>query len=345
MTNKLAKIISGASLDFIFGFVKGLLQGIWEGLTDPFVLMYHLISGIAKLTNWFYGVVAGDSAMGANTASSTASSTAPSPAAAPSTAAATETQIPPGTQQEITARLAEMGGELAEPAGVVGDNFMGAVTGYFEGGDSMTFEELTEKLGEMWQTAEQAIQGAGTSLAESVVTALMDEGSERKMGEMVGWLAGTIVFEIVLGYFTAGTYTAAKGVGKVLQYFVRFLDWTGEALGIAFKMMGKLGKGVMKLFRKLTEFAAKATGPLRAVLDALKEMGEKIMRYADELMERFGGRAAKEGAEETTEQGAKKAAAETAEETTERTAKEAAEETAEETTEQGAKKAAAETAE
>jgi hypothetical protein len=40
ISQKIAKIISGRSLDFILGFVKGVLKGIWEGLSDPFVLMY-----------------------------------------------------------------------------------------------------------------------------------------------------------------------------------------------------------------------------------------------------------------------------------------------------------------
>lgn len=51
ITNKLAKIISGASIDFMIGFAGGFLRGIWEGVTDPFILIYHLNSLNKKATS------------------------------------------------------------------------------------------------------------------------------------------------------------------------------------------------------------------------------------------------------------------------------------------------------
>ena len=334
VTDKFAKIISGASIDFVIGFVVGILRGIWEGLTDPFVLLYQIISGLASLTQWFYSLINGENNTAEASGEATTASTPPSQSANGAGGQSTEGgAMPPNTQQALGARLSEMGGELQPPVETVTGNFSSAVSEYFQGGDSMTFDDLVSMMGDMWTSIEEGIRGAGSSLAESLVDAFMGEGAERQIGETVGWLAGTIVFELVLGYFTAGTYTAAKGVGKVLQYFIRFLDWTGEVMGIAFKMLGKLGKGVMKLFRKLVDFASNATGALRVVFDALREIGEKIIRFADELFGRFTGRAGGEATEAATE----RAAREASQEASERGTREGLEETAEEASERAAR--------
>ncbi|WP_103069648.1 eCIS core domain-containing protein [Aquimarina sediminis] len=312
VTNKLAKIISGASIDFIIGFVIGFLKGVWEGLTDPFVLIYQILNGLNSLISWFYGVMTQD--------------TSPENASQTDQTAGT----PAGSQQAMSSRMREMGEELEEPIGQVTGNFQGAITEHFEGGEGMTFESLSQKLGDMWSRAETAIRGAGSSLAESVVTFMMADDSERKIGEGVGWLAGTIVFEVVLGILTAGAYGAASTVAKLL-------DWTGEALGAIFKIIGKLGKHIVKLFDKIMEMASHATGALRIVMDALKEIGEKLMRFSDELFGRFGRGAASEATERT--------AREVAEASSERAAREGVEETAEETAEEVAERTARETGE
>ncbi|MEZ4875164.1 MAG: DUF4157 domain-containing protein [Flavobacteriaceae bacterium] len=373
VTNKLAKIISGASIEFIIGFVVGFLRGIWEGLTDPFVLMYQILSGLSSLTQWFAGIIMGDSEEtpatgssatatgspstenGTAASSSASSTTAPSettPAAAPSaTGSSGTTPIPPAERQALTARMSEMGGELAEPAGQVTGNFMDAASEYFQGGET-TFESLSEKLGDMWSSAEEAIRGAGSSLAEQFISFMTGDGAEREIGDSVGWVAGSIVFEVVLGILTAGTYAPVSAVGKALKFFAKVLDWTGEALGLAFKMLGKLGKALMKLFDKLIEMASRATGALRIVIDAIKEIGEKVIRFADELFGRFGRsaggevaeegteRAAREATEAASERAAREGVEETAEEASERAAREGLEESGEEAAERGAREGA-----
>ncbi|MGZ4215260.1 MAG: eCIS core domain-containing protein [Solirubrobacteraceae bacterium] len=55
VSNRIAKIISGASPDFLLGFVKGFLLGVWEGLTDPFKAIASVIDGL----NWVKDLLAG----------------------------------------------------------------------------------------------------------------------------------------------------------------------------------------------------------------------------------------------------------------------------------------------
>jgi hypothetical protein len=53
ISNKLAKIISGASPMFLLGFVKGLLKGVWDGIKMPFEAIWMIAKGIGKAGDFF----------------------------------------------------------------------------------------------------------------------------------------------------------------------------------------------------------------------------------------------------------------------------------------------------
>ena len=52
IADKLAKIVSGASPEFLLGFVKGFLLGVWEGITDPLKLIWMVIEGLNYVTSY-----------------------------------------------------------------------------------------------------------------------------------------------------------------------------------------------------------------------------------------------------------------------------------------------------
>lgn len=53
LTNKLAQIISGASPEFLLGFVVGLLKGVWDGIKQPFEAIYLVAQGITTVVEYF----------------------------------------------------------------------------------------------------------------------------------------------------------------------------------------------------------------------------------------------------------------------------------------------------
>jgi len=338
VTNKLAKIISGGSPAFLLGFAKGLLKGIWEGLTDPFVLVYEGLKGLSNLVVWLN-----------DTASQ---ALVPEPAMQPAGVSATGAPSPAveetGNQPrnaEMGQRMQQMAGELQPPAEQVAQGFMPAIQAAFSGGEGLTFEQLMQKLGDAWGAVENAIQEAGGTLASKVCEFMMQDGAEGEMGETVGWLAGTIAFEVALGILTAGSATAAKGAMKVLQTFAKVLDWTGEALGLAFKALAKVGGYVLDAVKGIGKLLSKAGGAAKTLLESLSTIGRKLMAFAEELLgltKKAGKGAAGEVAEEALEKGAK----ETAETAAEKGAKEAveagAEKSAKEAVEAGAEKGAKE---
>jgi hypothetical protein len=196
---------------------------------------------------------------------------------------------------------------------------------------------LMQKLGDAWAGVEAAIMNAGGTLADKVCQFMLQDSAEGEMGETVGWLAGTIAFEVVLGILTAGSWTAAEGAMKGLKLFAKILDWTGEAMGLAFKGLAKVGGFILDGIKGLGKLLDKAGGAAKAIMDALGDIGKKLISFADELL----GKAAKGAAGEVVEEGAEKAANETAEAGAEKAAKEAAEAGAE----KGTKEAAEESAE
>ena len=313
ITNKLAKIISGGSPAFIVGFVKGLLKGIWEGLTDPFILMYEGIKGLGNLITWL------------NDTANEALSPQPSPATDQKGEASAAPKV---DKVAIGQTLQQMGQELQPPATQVTEGFMPAVKAAFSGGEGLTFEGLRQKLGEAWGAVESAITNAGGELAQKVCAFMMEGTAEGQMGETVGWLAGTIAFEVALAILTAGGATAAKGAMKVLQTFAKILDWTGEALGLAFKGLAKLGGFVLDIVKGIGKLLSHAGGAAKTVLSALGEIGEKLIKYASELL----GKVGKSAAGEVVEEGAQKATKETVEAAAEKGAKEVAEAGAEKST-------------
>jgi len=193
---------------------------------------------------------------------------------------------------------------------------------------------------------ENAIQEAGGTLASKVCEFMMQDGAEGEMGETVGWLAGTIAFEVALAALTAGGATAAKGAMKVLQTFAKILDWTGEALGLAFKALAKVGGYVLDAVKGIGKLLSKAGGAAKTLLDALATIGRKLIAFADELLgitKKVGKGAAGEVAEEAAEKTAKEAAEAGAEKTAKEAAEAGAEKGAKEGAEEGAEKTAKET--
>jgi hypothetical protein len=195
---------------------------------------------------------------------------------------------------------------------------MPALQEEFSGGEGLTFEGLMQKLSAVWGAIEAAITNAGGQLAEKICEFMMQDSAEGTMGDSVGWLAGTIVFEVVLAILTAGTANAARGGMKVLQVVLKVLDWTGEALGLAFKGLAKLGGFVIDIVKGIGKLLSNTGGAAKSVLGALGEIGETLMRYADELLGKVGKGAAGETAEEGVEKTGKRSSREAADEVAER---------------------------
>ncbi|MCI5138478.1 MAG: hypothetical protein D3922_08685, partial [Candidatus Electrothrix sp. AR1] len=307
VTNKIAKIMLWSGIDFVAGYVWGLLKGVWEALTDPFAMLWMLGKGLFDVTGWLTNI--GERVLGKQRGQVPAPNI-PTPhvlavakmgeqfyrITGNTTLTATEAWT---SAQELGERVLQMAKELQPPAEEVKDNFFDAAKEYFNGSEGASFDTLREKLGEAWGSAQGNIEAQGGQLAERTAQALLAPNAETaaakgafSAGEFIGWLAGTIITEVLIAYFSAGTVTAAKGIMKAVTAIAKVVDKIGDIFGMLFRLIGRLGKGLFKLIKGAGKmFASAGRGAISTVMNALTTIARKLGRFSDEILAKIKRRA------------------------------------------------------
>ncbi len=275
VSDKIAKIISGASPEFLFGFVKGFLKGAWDDISFPFELIYKVLEGVTKIVDWLGGLA--ESAITSGTPQQ-------QPAAAP--AAAPAGNAP--TSDELGKRGGEMAAELRPPAEAAANGFMPAVTEVFTGGGNMSLDDLIGKLGGAWDSIQSAIGGAGASLADKVCEFFTGKGAEGSIGEGVGYVAGIVAVEAILSVLTVGAWEAASPALKALEPLFKIVNWGRDAMNEVFGLVGKVGGVLVDGVKGLGKLLGKMGGATGEVMKAVETIGGKLVAYGAELLERFG---------------------------------------------------------
>jgi hypothetical protein len=320
VSNTIAKLMSGASPMFLFGFVKGLLKGVWDGIKMPFEAIWLVAKGIEKAGDFF--VALGEEAEkkapqpaaqpnaaspGARPMPSVSMPGVISPNDAPSVVAGITAQLnqqkpveptpapgPSGAQgkndyRRLGQEARRMKDQLAEPAGKVVSGFWPAVKELFSSGGKTSIDELMAKMGKVWQAAKNAVASLGAKIANMICDFFMKESSEEQLGETVGYMVGMVAFQALLDYLSAGTWTGAMGV---LSAIAKFLNWPMEFLGEAMKALKQLGgyilDGLKQLGGMVKEAASSALGE---VVAAFREIGTKLREFAEEILAKFRGEA------------------------------------------------------
>lgn len=320
VSNKVAKIISGASPAFMIAFVKGFLSGIWSGISDPISLLWSILDGIVSAVD-----AIGDAAshfLAPGTAVAAPAVAAPAVAAAPSAppAAPARDVVPPAPvaaesqppasddRFSVSGLLMQMVTDLAAPFGEVTANFWSAVSEYFSSGPGVTFAELVDKLGSAWDSLQSSIETAGGKLADLIVGFLQGDDAEDKMGDAVGWATGQFAFQALLDFLTAGTWSVASPVimelKPVITVIAKVINWPMEVMGEAMSLLKKLGGFVVDGIKGLAGMAKEAAaGAFKTVVEAVRTIGDKLVEWGERIVAELGGGAAREG-EAALEKGA-----------------------------------------
>ncbi|WP_341679301.1 DUF4157 domain-containing protein [Niveibacterium sp. SC-1] len=234
--------------------------------------------------------------------------------------------LPEADLASLKEQAGAVGAELAPDVAVVKGGFWDAVQDYFSAG-KMSFDDLVAKLSEAWETGKAKIAEGASWLANHLMGFFKGGGAEGELGDKVGWLTGTIAFQALLDAITAGTWA---GAGPVLKGIAKFINWPMEALGEAFKLLKTLGKylldGIKKLGGAIKDAAA---GAFKAVSKALGNIGSRLLAFGEQILGKFGGKAAKVEAKAAStlgKEGTKLAEKEAAKLAEQRAAKEAARE-------------------
>jgi len=378
ISNKIAKVISGASPEFLIGFVKGFAVGVWEGITDPLKAIWMVLEGLDTATQYMASLAgfgdkeetkkppeaaapsmsapsaSGSSAVSSISASpskltSTINSTPSAPQAPavkpeedepyvpvdpkaalnkadakmpestrklleklaadkaareaahpagpaqsaepePAPESAGSTAMPPADMAAVKVQASAAYSQIAPDVQTVKGGFWDAVQEYFNG-KGMSFDDMVSKLSEAWESAKSKISEGASWFANQLMGFFHGNQAEAELGDKIGWLTGTIVFQVVLDAITAGTWIAA---GPVLKGIAKFINWPMEFLGEAFKLLKKLGKYLIDGLKSLgSVIKDAAAGAFKTVSKALGNIGERLLVLGEEILGKFGGKAAK----------------------------------------------------
>ncbi|WP_426852747.1 polymorphic toxin type 5 domain-containing protein [Citricoccus zhacaiensis] len=149
--------------------------------------------------------------------------------------------------------------------------------------EGSTVGGLAALLGDAWRWLMDASGRLGALLAAELLKFLAL--SDYAIGRKTGWLAGMILLEALIAYFTAGGYTVLKqgaSLGRrLLAYLLRFLDVGGEILGVLGRALAPLKGIVMRGFRAVRNFLGRFAF-IRNLFRRLEELAWRIFRFGDD---------------------------------------------------------------
>ncbi|MCB5164944.1 hypothetical protein LG634_08895 [Streptomyces bambusae] len=252
IADRMARIVLSPSEDFALGFLQGLLSGLWDGVTGPFVLLWDLLKiGYevqAAQLRLLSTLAHGDSRRQLEA----------------DVQAALDRLGP-----QISAALARLTAGRTDPLAII---------------------QMADQL---VSAALRGVEAVGAELSDALLRFM--SRPDRALGEGIGWVAGTAVFEVTLLVLTEGGYTALKEALSGLRAVVRLVEagaQAAEALAPA--------RAALAGFRS---FAAgnRALAPLVEAAEGLFALLVRYLRFSYGLgpaggAARAGGRAAGRGA-------------------------------------------------
>ena len=331
VSNKLAKIISGGSPMFLFGFVKGLLKGVWDGIKMPFEAIWMVAKGIQKAGDFF-------AALGSDAEKKASPATAPGTTTAPGAATTPKTKPPlPGVPSVITPDQASsvVGGIAStlvaqkpkEPPPAPGAPPVAPA----KPGQQNEYKQLAgeaKRMGgelegpgqtvatQFWPAVQELFAGGGKSMSLDDLIAKLSKVWQAAKGAVASLgakIANMIVDFLMkpdaeeeigegIGYMVGMIafqalldYLSAgtwTGAMGVISAIAKFLNWPMEFLGEAMKALKALGGFILDGLKSLGSMVAEASaGALREVMGAFREIGTKLGEFAEELAAKFRGEA------------------------------------------------------
>lgn len=334
-SNKIASLAAGGGVTFIAGFALGLLHGVVDGIIDPFRLIFMLVQLLVAgaqavgrvvgplLSSAGAGLVAVPAAAGTvDVADTTAATPPPSTGgrdhglarqpelaqagAAPFEVATTgapadlsDAHILAALPVGVVARAAEGSTELAPAPEQLEAEMEGEVR--VEGA---SVAGLAALLAEAWDSLLAGAAELGGRAAAALVEFILLPDFE--LGQKIGFVAGFLLLQGLVMYFSAGGFAAVKvaepALRQLLVFLLRFLDLGGELFAVLGRALRPLrgpivaGLGAARGFLSRFRFAA-------GLLERVEGIAARLFGFADEAAG-AAGRAGREGGERLAQEGA-----------------------------------------
>ncbi|MFC0031715.1 DUF4157 domain-containing protein [Micromonospora chaiyaphumensis] len=150
-------------------------------------------------------------------------------------------------------------------------------------GEGATVGGLAQLLGDAWAAMVAGAQSLGARAADALLEFIMLPDFE--LGRKIGFVAGFLLLQAAIIYFSAGGYAALEAAGPVLRpllvYLLRFLDLGGELLGVLGRALRPLrgpllrGIGAARGFLSRFRFAA-------GLLERIEGLAGRMLGLGDE---------------------------------------------------------------
>jgi hypothetical protein len=147
---------------------------------------------------------------------------------------------------------------------------------------------ILQWLNKAWGALSAGSEGIGGSVAGALIGFIMLGDFE--LGEKLGWVAGTVLFEVVLAFLTGGATVLLKSasvplrmLGKVLRVLEKAHKIMNEVFGLIFKALERPLKGIKKLLQNILP-------SLESKVGAILEKFEALIGSAKSVGEEFAGK-------------------------------------------------------
>ena len=163
-------------------------------------------------------------------------------------------------------------------------------------GPSMSFESIASGFSALWGKVLGKVESLSGDIADKLVDGFSSGGIASAVSTVchwIGYIVGTIVFQVVIDALTAGAYTF---IGPTVIAIAKFINWPAHLLGPLFKLMGMFGRLVPTFVKEAgASLGAGAFKFLEKVMGPLDSFGKSIVSGADELAGMWATAGAKEG--------------------------------------------------
>ncbi|WP_437275944.1 DUF4157 domain-containing protein [Sorangium sp. So ce375] len=174
--------------------------------------------------------------------------------------------------ENMSAELRSIWSKVKGAAAGVKGAFWPAIKSVFSGGGS-GFQKVLRVLEAAWG----AISGAAASVGSAIAGALMGfiMKPDFELGSKLGWVAGTVMFEVALAVLTGGAsaaLSAARGpIARILQLIVKIHTAMGKVFEAILHMLGPVQKALGRALKAFSEIPA-----VKTVITALERLFKEI---------------------------------------------------------------------
>lgn len=238
VANKIATIISGGSVQFFLGYLRGLLTGIWQAVIGPF----QAIADIFRIPAMIQQLL-----------------------------------------QSMNLNFAELREQARQFLSTLRGRAVGTVQSLINAARDLFANpgRIVSFISSALRSALSAARGLGTRLADQMFQVF--EGPDAQLGERVGNLAGGLLVNALLTYFTGGSAAAVRAIGAVVRVLARIGRRVLALVRYLLRQISRILRYVRRLAGRFVRSGSSAGG----ILGRIRAFFTRVVNWFRRIVRRF----------------------------------------------------------